>query len=285
MRSYKPASQQPQQAAVANSADTLVGLIRNFKGEIEAALPKHITAERMTRIIMTEVRKNPKLAECDKASFFGAILECSQLGLEPGAALGHAFLSPVYVKGKLEVQLTLGYQGMVDLAERSGKVTLHAEVVYENDEFDIDLGLNPMIKHKPEIMGERGDVIGAYAVATYVDGRKKFRFINKADIEKARGAAKTDYIWKGNFAEMARKTAVRRLFKMLPKSPEMGRAQEIEERIEIGAPQEMAKAVPDEVSNLLAPPIDITEEEETVIETKKDTEKKDTKKTEVKNDK
>ena len=98
---YKPAA---KKQAVSVQTNDLVGLIQKFEPQIRNALPKHITPERMTRIVMTEVRKNPQLAECDKASFFGAVIQCAQLGLEPGTGLGHAYLLPYRNKGNMEVR-------------------------------------------------------------------------------------------------------------------------------------------------------------------------------------
>jgi recombination protein RecT len=91
------------------------------------ALPKHMTADRLARIATTEIRKVPKLAACDQASFLGAIMQCAQLGLEPGGALGHAYLIPFDKRQKVngwetvstEAQLIIGYRGMIDLARRS----------------------------------------------------------------------------------------------------------------------------------------------------------------------
>lgn len=65
-----------------------------MKAQLAAALPRHMTAERMIRIATTEIRKVPELRNCDSTSFIGAIVQCSQLGLEPGSALGHAYLLP-----------------------------------------------------------------------------------------------------------------------------------------------------------------------------------------------
>jgi len=272
--------------AIANkkpsSADNLVGLVKSFTNEIKAALPKHIGSERMTRIIMTEVRKNPKLAECDQASFLGAILVCSQLGLEPGVALGHAFLLPQRNKGKMEVQLIVGYQGMIDLAERSGKVTIDAAVIYENDEFSYTKGLNPTLDHKPAFgSGGKGEVIGAYAVARYCDGRCKFEVLDLDDInnsKKSSKSANSDYSpWKSHFAAMAKKTAVRQLFKMIPKSAEMAQVQEMDDKVEIDKPQDLGLLVSETTTEKLPTeeiPTEKTVEVEAEVVEKKDTPKK-----------
>lgn len=65
---------------------TLAGLLADpkIKAQMALALPKHMTADRLARIATTEIRKVPKLASCDQASFLGAIMQCAQLGLEPG---------------------------------------------------------------------------------------------------------------------------------------------------------------------------------------------------------
>ena len=83
-----------ESTAIATKPKTLQGVLESMKTEIARCLPKHITADRMTRVALTEVRKNPKLGLCDQASFLGAIMQCSQMGLEPGGVLGHAYLLP-----------------------------------------------------------------------------------------------------------------------------------------------------------------------------------------------
>jgi recombination protein RecT len=237
--SYKPAAQSNAPAvanALALKQKTVIDVVQKFKSQIEAALPRHLTADRITRIIVTEIRKNPLLAECDQTSLLAAIIQTAQLGLEPGSGLGHSYLIPY---GK-ECQLIIGYQGMIELAERTGLVTVDAHVVYSTDIFNVELGTNPSIKHVPDVTSQ-GEVIGAYAVARYADGRFKFRWCPKVEIEKARAQSRSGKYnkgpWKDFYAEMAMKTAVRRLFKLLPKSPEILRAQVIDVQDEIGARQ------------------------------------------------
>ncbi len=224
---------------VVSKENELINLVQKFEGQIKLALPKHLTASRMTRILVTEVRKNPKLASCDRTSFFGAIITCAQLGLEPGSGLGQVYLIPY---GR-EVQMQIGYQGMVELAERDGRVTVDANVVYEKDKFDYNLGTEGFIKHAPYIGKDHpGDVIASYAVAKYKDGRVKFRVCPLHEIEKAKSSSKSanNGPWKTHFAEMARKTAIKRLFKILPKSPEIAKAVEIEERSEMSDSQNLS---------------------------------------------
>ena len=48
--------------------------IKAYEGEIAKALPSVITPERFSRISMTAVTNNPKLAKCTPQSFIGGLL-------------------------------------------------------------------------------------------------------------------------------------------------------------------------------------------------------------------
>lgn len=213
----------------------------NMQAQIKAALPRHMTPERLARIVTTEIRKVPKLAECTPVSFFGAVIQCAQLGLEPGNALGHAYLLPY---GR-EVQLIIGYRGMIDLARRSGQiVSIDARAVYEGDKFECRLGLDPHIDHEPDwnnqnrTKGEKLQFV--YAVAKLKDGGIQFDVMSRAEIEgiRARSKAGNNGPWKTDYQAMALKTVVRRLFKFLPVSIEMQTAVGLDERAEVGLPQD-----------------------------------------------
>jgi recombination protein RecT len=228
-----------------------------IKSQMALALPRHVTADRLARIALTEVRKNPKLAQCDQTSFLGAVMQCAALGLEPGGALGHCYLIPFENrrKGRTEVQFIVGYRGMIDLARRSGQiVSLEARAVYAKDKFEVELGLDSRIVHKPDWDAEdRGDITFVYAVAKLRDGGIQFDVMSRREIERVRNASagyrvaeavakkynKTpDSPWHSHFEEMAKKTVVRRLFKYLPVSIEIQRAVGLDEQAEIGITQD-----------------------------------------------
>lgn len=198
---------------------TVSKLIESQKKQIQAALPKHLSAERMSRIALTELRKNPELSVCDPLSFLGAIIQCSQLGLEPGSALGHAYLIPFNDRkaGKKQVQLIIGYRGLIDLARRSGQIkSISARPVFENDTFKVQYGLHEDIVHHPA-QGERGELTHVYAVAQLKDGGVQFELMSRYEIDQI---AKPNPVWKSHYEEMAKKTVIRRLFKYLPVSIE-----------------------------------------------------------------
>jgi recombination protein RecT len=116
---------------------------------------------------------------------------------------------------------------MIELALRSGKiVSLIAREVYANDEFDVAYGLEDALRHKPVVIGDRGDVIAYYAVAKLVGGGHAFVVLSKADVEKIRkrSRAKDSGPWQTDYDAMAKKTCIRRLFTYLPSSVEMAQA-------------------------------------------------------------
>ena len=223
----------------------------SVKQQMALALPKHVTADRLARIALTEVRKNPKLMRCDQASFLGAVMQCAALGLEPGGALGHCYLLPFEKREKVggqwktvrtDVQFILGYRGMIDLARRSGQiVSLEARAVYAKDKFEVELGLDSNIVHKPAWEeADRGQLTFVYAVAKLVGGGVQFDVMSRAEIEKvrARSKAKDNGPWVTDFDQMSVKTVVRRLFKYLPVSIEIQRAVGLDEQAELGLPQD-----------------------------------------------
>lgn len=206
---------------------------QKFQSQMRMALPKTLTAERLTRIVMTECRKTPELANCSQDSFFGAILQCAQLGLEPGGALGHCYLLPY---GKT-CQLIIGYRGMIDLARRSGQiVSINAYVVNDKDDFEYELGLHPDIKHRPSPLADRGPVTYVYAVAVLKGGGVQFEVMSRAEVEAVRKQSKAGKSgpWSTHWDEMAKKTVIRRLFKYLPVSIEAMRAVEVDEKSDRG---------------------------------------------------
>ena len=226
--------------------------LERFKDQIVAALPKHLTADRMSRIVMTEVRKTPKLLQCDPKSLFGAVIQASQIGLEPGSAMGHCYLIPY---GK-NVNLIIGYRGMIDLARRSGQIiSIEARAVYREDEFSYSFGLNPDLKHTPAAnpSEDRGAPIYFYAVARLVGGGVQWDVMSIGEVceimDNTQSKGKSGP-WKSHFAEMGKKTVVRRLFKFLPVSIEMQSAVGLDEMADSGVDQQNSAVIAGEFTTI-----------------------------------
>ncbi len=200
---------------------TIYDLIESMKGQIQRALPSHIKLDRFIRTALTAVRTNPQLAACSKESFLASLMMASQLGLEPNI-LGSCHLVPY---GK-ECQFLIGYRGMIDIARRTGQIqSIYAECIHENDTYEVELGLDRKLVHKPLLDGDRGKLLYTYAVCKYKDGGFDFVILSRSDIEKIRKSsrgANTQYSpWQNFEAEMWKKSAIRRLFKIMPVSPEI----------------------------------------------------------------
>lgn len=214
---------QTKKTAVAtnNTKTSLRDVVVAMQDDIAKALPKVITAERFTRIALSALSNNPKLYECSKLSFLGALMNAAQLGLEPNTPLGQAYLIPYYnnKEKRLECQFQIGYKGLLDLAYRSGEIAMiQAYIVYENDVFEYELGLNPILRHIPA-SANRGNMTYAYAMFKLKNGGQSFVVMSKDDIlNYGRRYSKTFNAgpWQTDFEAMAKKTVLKQLLKYAP---------------------------------------------------------------------
>jgi len=206
-------------------------ILARMNDQIARALPRHLETERFARVALTAIRNDRNLQACfdtaqGQASILGAIMQAATLGLEPGV-LGQGWLVPYRRKGVQECQWITGYRGMIDLARRSGAIkTIYAHTVYQKDEFEFSFGMGGTLKHRPSLEADRGQLLGVYAFAELEGGAFQYDFLPLSEVQKikASSAAGNYGPWKDHFEEMAKKTAIRRLFKYLPISvdPEPG---------------------------------------------------------------
>ena len=206
----------------------LKGLLMNMQGQIAKALPSVLTPERYTRMVMTALSTNPQLQQCTPESFLGAVMQAAQLGVEPNTPLGQAYLIPFRNKGRLEVQFQLGYKAYLDLAYRSGEVTIiDAQAVHKNDEFEYEYGLDPKLKFKPALT-DRGEVIAYYAMFKTKMGGFNFIVMSKEDIvnhakQYSQSFGSSFSPWKSNFDSMAKKTVLKQVLKYAPLKSEFAK--------------------------------------------------------------
>lgn len=241
---------------------TLAKMIVGMGDALKAALPRHVSPERMMRIALTALRTTRKLDATTPASFLGCLLSCAQLGLEPNTPLGHAYLIPRDMKRQVngrwvkvpECTLIIGYLGFVDLAWRSGQVAdIYAYAVREGDDFRYQLGSDRKVHHVPSTDPDREKqlITHAYACAHLKNGGQPFEVMDRAKIEarRRRSAASDDGPWGTDYEAMARKTPIRELRKWIPQSAELARAAAIDEAPELGKSQ--ASAFSEEVLTAL----------------------------------
>jgi recombination protein RecT len=215
---------------VGNDLKTLAQYLEARKGDIAQAAARHVSADRLARVVLNCVARTPALRNCTMLSIYRAAMMAAELGLDPGSALGECYLMPY----KDQCQLLVGFRGLITLARRSGEVeTVQAWAVYEDDEFHVHLGTRPEIVHNPRFDGDRDPsrITHVYAVAKLRNTETPmFDVMTRAEVEAVRKRSRAGAAgpWETDWAEMARKTVVRRLAKYLPMSVEMAKAVALE---------------------------------------------------------
>lgn len=138
-----------------------------------------------------------------------------------------SYLTPRRVGDNIEAILMPSYIGMVKLLTDTGSVTnAYAHVVYEGDEFEVELGVAYTLKHIPKFKSKKATHV--YGIGVLHNGSKQFEVMSvdqvneireRSDGWKAFNAGKAQSaIWQTDYDEMARKTVIKRLCKYLPKT-------------------------------------------------------------------
>lgn len=204
--------------------------------QVRLTLPKHMSPERITKILLSVVLKTPALMQCSQLSLLQSLTQLSELGLEPGSAFGHVYLVPF---GK-NVQIIIGYKGLLELARRSGFVTqIESHVVFDDEVFELEYGLadTRKFRHVPNIRTPRdlNRAIAVYCIARLKDGGEHVEVMPMDEVREIRNKSQgyqrnpKASPWTEHFLQMARKTAIRRACNYLPLSAEMASAMELED--------------------------------------------------------
>jgi recombination protein RecT len=203
------------QIAVINEVRTA---IEKMAPQFKAALPSHIPVERFVRTTLTAVQTNPQLVDADRRTLFAAATRAAQMGLLPDGREG----AIVTFKGQCQWMPMVA--GLLKLARNSGEIaSIDAQPVYKADKFTYRPGIDLVPQHEPDWFGDRGEMIGVYAVARTKDGAAYVEILSMKQINQVRNVsrAKDSGPWQAWPDEMARKTAIRRLSKRLPLSTDL----------------------------------------------------------------
>lgn len=229
--------------------EEITNLLNSYRVQISKLLPQYIRPDAFISSFLMYVLKNPDLMECTKYSLLGCAFKLAQYGLIPDDVTGQAYLSFEYNRSKVkECTYIIGYKGLITLAKRSGQIAdVETEVVYaanenDGDYFDYDLGLNKKLEHKPVGLDDINRITHFYAIVYLPDGRKNFKVLTRKAVEKVRDetligkatGSKSHTIWTKKFDEMGMKTAIRKLFKNTPISPDMMNAISTDEAADYG---------------------------------------------------
>jgi recombination protein RecT len=187
-----------------------------FKEQIGEALPGSITLKRFMRCLYTSLQKTPKLMNCSPDSVRAAAITCAQMGVEPNGRDAHL------IPYGNACTLIVDYKGLVRLALQSGEISnIHSDVVCDNDTFKYNKGR--IESHEIDYRKPRGNVYAVYALANFKDGTEKAEVMHLDEVEsiRKRSRASGSGPWQTDYNEMAKKTALRRLSKWLPLSPDI----------------------------------------------------------------
>lgn len=240
MQSGGLVAQNEKQEAVAKKAEkpkSVKDLIEIRMPEIQKVLPSVISPQQFLRLTLNAIQSTPHLMECTMPSFYGAVMQCAQLGLKPNVN-GEAYLIPFKNNkkgGVYECQFIVGYKGLMLLARRSGEVAnIDAQTVYENDEFDLSYGFDPALVHKPYLKGDRGKPVGFYATVMLKDGGKSAYYMTVEDAQKygkRYSKAYNNSPWVTDFEAMAKKSCLRQVLKYAPMSTDVDGAIRTDEKV------------------------------------------------------
>lgn len=236
-RTQLPATQQQP-----SKIDTFVGEVLPPERIARLGLPSHVKPVLFERNLYNAIAANPALMNYDVRLIFREVSKAAGLGLMLDPLLGEGYIIESYnykTKSK-EPQLRVGYRGFIKLARQSGDVTqIYAHEVCQNDFIQADLGADKALIHRPDIFGDRGPIVGYYAVVKFKDGGFDFEPMSVDQIHGIRDrsdawkAFKEGIIrstpWSTDESEMAKKTTIRRLQKRIPQSPELTEAFRIEQ--------------------------------------------------------
>lgn len=169
------------------------------------------------------LKKNSYLLDIalrDKTELQAAIFNVALTGLSLNPVLKYAYLLPRSGKICLEPS----YIGLIKILTDAGSIKqIWADVIREGDHSRIERGTNPTIEHSFEIDTVRGDIKGVYACAKLSDGTMQFEVLQTVEVEKIKQRSEAvksgkSSPWDTDESEMYKKTAIRRLFKYLPKT-------------------------------------------------------------------
>ena len=219
------------------------GTLQKMADKFREALPPTMDESKFISVLKLTLNKNPKLLQADKNSLLQTFMSAAKDGL--------------YLDGREAAAVQYGQQinylpmveGVIKLMHNSGLIkSICAEVVYEKDLFDYELGSNPHITHKPCITGDRGKPVCVYAIAVTTNEGAYYEVMSMSDIDKCRAVSKASSSphspWVKWFDQMAKKTVMHRIAKRLPKNDAIKSVVRIEDEMVNVTPDAKPKTEP-----------------------------------------
>lgn len=205
-----------------------------FKPQLALALPKHLTADRMSRLALTAFSSSTQLQNCDQHSIAASIMTAGQLGLEPGVN-GQGYLIPY---GRT-CTFVPGWKGLVDLVARSGRGTVFTGVIFRDQEYTFTDGARrDLVIHNETDLDAPEDITHAYAIGWVRDAAMPIiELWRVSKIEKHRDkynkVGRKHYSYR-DWEMYARKVPLLQVLKYMPCSIEVSNALAVSHAAEAG---------------------------------------------------
>lgn len=201
-----------------------LALLDQNRDQIAMLLPQHVSVDRVVRVARTAYLSNSYLQKCTPASILTAVSKGCELGLETGSARNHAYLVPF----KDQCTLIVGFQGVLELARRSGEYRkIDTRIVYANERFEQAPHLEPPFVHFP-LIADRGEPVAVYSYVVLKSGESSIEVMTRDEIEAIRrrlpDRQRNSPAWQDFWGEMARKIVLKRHLKRMPQSVELATA-------------------------------------------------------------
>lgn len=173
------------------------------------------------------------IASENPASLENAISNLAAIGISLNPATKEAYLVP----RSRAVCLDISAIGLMKLATDSGSISwAQSKIVFQKDTFE-DNGSGQAPTHKFEAFGERGAIVGVYAVAKTSTGdyltdtmsiKECHDIRDRSEAWKSFKAGKTKSCpWSTDEGEMMKKTVIKRASKLWPKSERLDTAVDV----------------------------------------------------------
>jgi recombination protein RecT len=197
--------------------------IQKIETTLQEKLPQFFNgdANKYIKSVLLEITKSksdPKkdLSTCSPLSILTAVKQAVDLGLEIDSRQ-HCHL----VKYGTSVQLQVGYRGFIYAIKRAyPDANIVVSLVKEGDIFSIKKeGDIEEFTHKiKDPFAGQDKIIGGYCYISFSLGNRKIakiEAVSKDEINKIKGSAKQDFIWKAWFEEKAKVAIIRRGCKVI----------------------------------------------------------------------
>lgn len=155
-------------AVFQSTADLRTTLAANYQRQVENFFGDKDKAMEFLSNVIASAQRTPELLKCTPVTVINSFMTMASLKLMPSGVSGEAYVLPYNIKGVMQAQFQLGYQGLVTLFYRAGCRSIIAEIVRKNDKYSYT---NGVLQHSPDIFSDdRGEAIGAYVIVETQQG-------------------------------------------------------------------------------------------------------------------